>query len=79
SIGNFAFSGCSGLTSVYYNGTADDWAKISIQSFNNESLTGATRYYYSEIEPALNDGGTAYNGNYWHYDSDGNIVVWIKE
>ena len=77
SIGAQAFDGCSSLTRVYYNGTAVDWAKISISS-NNDKLTSVTHYYYSETEPELNEQGTAYNGNYWHYVND-EIVIWTKE
>ena len=79
SIGNSAFYNCSGLTSVYYKGTAADWAKISIDSYNNGNLTNATRYYYSEAEPPTNSDGTAYDGNYWHYDESGKVVVWKKK
>ena len=63
-----AFYGCSSLTNVYYKGTASDWSGISIGSYNT-NLTSATRYYYSETEPAT-------TGNYWHYDENGNIAVW---
>ncbi|MBR3864012.1 MAG: leucine-rich repeat domain-containing protein [Clostridia bacterium] len=59
SIGEGAFYGCSSLTSVYYKGSASEWYNISIDS-SNSSLTIATRYYYSESEPAE-------EGNYWHY------------
>lgn len=76
SIGEMAFNNCFALTTVYYQGTAEQWAKISIAD-NNSYLTDATRYYYSATEPALHSSGTAYDGNYWHYDNDGNIVVWI--
>ena len=75
SIESSAFSGCSGLTSVYYEGTYEEWNKISISSYNTD-LTDATRYYYSESEPALNADGTAYDGNYWHYNENGEITVW---
>ena len=76
SIGNFAFDGCSSLVDVYYTGTAEDWSNISIGSYNTR-LTSATRYYYSETEPALNQEGTAYDGNYWHYDTDGiTPIIW---
>ncbi len=44
-IDNFAFSGCSSLTNVYYNGTEEQWKKISIGS--NEELTSATIHYNS--------------------------------
>ena len=76
-IGEYAFYGCSSLTSVYYKGTVADWNNITIDSYNSP-LTSATRYYYSETEPKLNEQGTAYNDNYWHY-VNGEIVIWTKE
>ena len=78
SIGDYAFFGCTGLTSVYYAGTKEKWGAIKIASWNS-ALTSATRYYYSETEPALNSDGTGYAGNYWHYDTDGNVAIWKKE
>ena len=78
SIGDDAFSSCNGLKTVFYKGTAEQWYQISIGY--NSPLTGATRYYYSETEPSLNAEGTAYNGNYWHYDSNGKTpLIWKKE
>ena len=68
SIGEHAFYYCSSLTSVYYQGTAEEWAEISI-GYSNDKLKSATRYYYSETQPTE-------TGNYWHYDKDGNVVVW---
>ena len=66
SIGDGAFFEC-GLEMVFYGGASkEDWAAISIGGFNTY-LTSATRYYYSENEPPLNEDGTAYDGNYWHY------------
>ena len=76
SIGSWAFYNCSSLTNVYYKGTAEEWSVITINSYNTP-LTNATRYYYSETAPALNADGTAYDGNYWHYDENGEIVVWV--
>ena len=79
SIGNYAFNKCSSLKTVLYKGTAEQWKEISI-GYNNSNLTNAARYYYSETEPALNSDGTAYDGNYWHYDTDGvTPVIWKKE
>ncbi len=78
SIGSSAFSGCSGLKTVFYKGTAEQWEQISIDYSSFDY--GATLYYYSETEPSLNADGTAYNGNYWHYDSDGKTpLIWKKE
>ena len=68
-IGDDAFFWCSNLKTVYYVGTAKDWANISIDSYNNSNLTNATRYYYSEAEPTE-------SGRFWHYDENGDIAVW---
>ena len=79
SIGSYAFDDCSSLKTVFYKGTAEQWKEISIRN-GNTNLTNATRYYYSETEPALSSDGTAYDGNYWHYDTDGKTpVIWKKE
>ena len=68
SIGEEAFISCRGLTSVYYKGTMQEWENIRIGS-DNDDLTSATRYYYSETPPTA-------DGNYWHYDEKGEISVW---
>ena len=79
SIGRHVFSGCYYLKTVYYKGTAEQWDKISIDSYN-DTLTGVTRYYYSETTPEQNSDGTDYNGNYWHYDTDGvTPFIWKKK
>ena len=77
-ICNAAFYYCNSLSTVYYGGTAEEWADISIDSTGNDKLTSATVYYYSETEPALNEDETAYDGNYWHF-VEGEIVIWVKE
>lgn len=77
-IDSQAFDNCS-VKKVFYKGTAEQWAQIGIWSYNT-NLTSATRYYYSDAEPDLTADGTAYNGNYWHYDTDGTtIIIWKKE
>lgn len=67
SIGDYVFYKCEGLDYVYYEGTSDDWENISIAT-DNEDLTNATIYYYSETQPTI-------DGNFWHY-VDGAVVVW---
>ena len=69
-MGDMVFANCSSHLEIYYKGTAEDWADIDIPlGFGNSNLTNATKYYYSEEEPAT-------EGNYWHYDENGNVVVW---
>ena len=71
-IGDYAFLNCINLESVYYKGTSEEWASIGIGT-NNDSITNATVYYYSEVEPVE-------EGNYWHYDTDDMTpVIWTKE
>jgi len=68
-IGDMAFEYCYSITAIYYKGTEEDWNKIVIGYLYDSNFTRATRYYYSETEPTT-------SGNYWHYDENGEIVVW---
>lgn len=36
-------------------------------------------YWYSEEEPALNEERTAYDGNFWKYNENGEVIIWKKE
>ncbi|MBO5214814.1 MAG: leucine-rich repeat domain-containing protein [Clostridia bacterium] len=67
-IGDFAFDLSDRLSKIFYMGSASDWTNINIGEFN-DSLLFATRYYYSENEPTT-------DGNYWHYDENGEIEIW---
>ncbi|MGN1099073.1 MAG: leucine-rich repeat protein [Christensenellales bacterium] len=72
-IAQDAFKACDALRYAFYDGTAENWGKITLNT------TVPNVYYYSETEPALNSEGTAYDGNYWHYDTDGiTPVAWVK-
>ena len=64
SIGSSAFGWCTYLY-VYYEGTADDWDKISIAGYNDEL---DDIYFYSE--------SPTYSDDCWHYDENGNIAFW---
>ncbi len=44
-IGYRAFYGCTSLTNVYYTGTEEEWANVSINSSGNSYLTNATINY----------------------------------
>ena len=63
-----AFYGCTALSAVYYMGNANDWSGITVAA-HNDLLTAATIYYYSEFKPIE-------EGNFWHYDDNGEIVKW---
>jgi hypothetical protein len=62
------FSYCDSLTNVYYTGSEEEWSKITIGGYNDR-LIDTIRYYYSETEPDA-------EGNFWHYDDSGKIVIW---
>ena len=44
-IGSMAFGDCTSLTDIYYDGTKEDWSKISIISNNSDALLNATIHY----------------------------------
>ena len=54
SIRGSAFSGCTSLENVYYNGTIDDWCKISFSSYDSNPM------YYAEHIYMLNDNNEYY-------------------
>lgn len=43
-IGGAAFSSCDGLTDVYYGGTEEDWAAITIGAYNQDLLNATIHY-----------------------------------
>ena len=51
-IGANAFSNCSSLTNVYYDGTIDDWIEISFAGNTSNPMTYAKNFFI------LNDSGT---------------------
>ena len=76
SIGNYALSAVA-IKNVFYLGNKSQWEQIEMGLFNVDLTSNC--YYYSETEPMLNSDGTAYNGNYWHYDTDGiTPKIWNK-
>ena len=63
-----AFYLAESLESVYFTGTAEEWAALNNKD-KTEHLSAAAIYFYSEAEPAE-------EGNYWCYGENGEIVVW---
>ena len=56
---------------------AENWNEMVFLLMPNRTKTCPV-YWYSEDEPALNGDGTAYDGNYWHYGENGEIIVWTR-
>jgi len=50
-IGYGAFSGCDGLTDVYFEGTEEEWNKITIEA-NNQDLLNAT-IHFNYVSPEM--------------------------
>ncbi len=59
----------SSSVNVFYEGTQEQFEKIAVVGATTWSVTGATVYFYTETQPTT-------EGNYWHYDADGNPVKW---
>lgn len=68
-VGVDAFAGCGSLEAVYFAGTEEEWNEIGFDSGNTD-LKVATIYFYSSLQPSGS------NNNYWHYDENGEIVIW---
>ena len=49
SFGYQAFYGCSNLKNVYYTGTEEQWANISIASYNTPLTSATIHYNYSGV------------------------------
>lgn len=49
-IGNSAFTDCTSLTDVYYSGTEEDWAKISIYNGNDLLINATIHFNYGKTE-----------------------------
>ena len=64
-----AYNQC-GINAIYYLGSQDIFNAIKIMNLN-DVFTLSTIYYFSKSTPPLTTDGTAYDGNYWHYDTDG--------
>ncbi len=71
-IGRGAFEDCAELNAVYYEGTAEQWSAIEV---NDAVINETTVYFYSETNPYQGD-TPATEGNFWHYDINGNPEIW---
>ena len=71
SVGANVFSGAVALKAVYYSGTAESWAYVSVGA---GFVADDYLYFYSDERPSAAPVGTQYN--YWHYDDNGNVEIW---
>ena len=65
-----AFYGITETINIYYEGTIEEFNSITVGS-GNDAWNNANVYFYSEEDPG--DGGSY---TYFHYDTDGKIVLW---
>ena len=68
-INTYAFYSAYYLKEFYYCGTAEDLEKVSCVSGDSPVKFSEKLFLYSESEPQS-------EGNFWHYDEDGNPVKW---
>lgn len=78
-IGSFAFSRCSSLAEIFYEGTEAMWNEIelNISVNSNEYFSKATKYFYSEATPSEKQWNES--SNWWHYGDNDEILIWTKE
>ena len=60
-----AFGHCENLQTIFYSKTQENYLKITIETFDNQSFLNATTYFH------LAEGQKVENGNYWYYDENG--------
>lgn len=68
SFGSNIFNGCSNLDRLYYTGTSEEWAEITING-NNVYPLSVTPYFYSSTQPTV-------AGNYWYYNASNAKRIW---
>ncbi len=51
-IGSFAFYACNNITDIYYAGTKEQWASISIDSYNSPLTASSTTIHYNSPMPS---------------------------
>ena len=68
SFGYNVFEGCTNLKRLYYTGSPEDWALITIDETNSFPLDD-TPYFYSASKPSA-------SGDYWYYNDSGEKRVW---
>ncbi len=66
-IGENAFSKCGAIKSLYYEGTAKDFSKIT--GITPSGLSYKTCYFYTEDFPTS-------AGYYWYWSEEGSPIVW---
>jgi hypothetical protein len=68
SVEPIAFHGCTALKDLYYIGSSELFSLIELGE-NNLPFNNAKLHLYSENKP---EG----EGSFWHYDEDGEPVIW---
>ena len=64
-----AFGGCESLKTIYYNGSAEDWARIINNSLDELMELNVEIYFYSSEKPIE-------EGKYWYSNEYGIPVKW---
>lgn len=78
-IDNYAYHNCPSLSDVYYEGSAVDWSKITINK-NNDDLINAKIHYNSSIKKDLdNISETAMINEYGSYLEDNASITTLRQ
>lgn len=73
-IGMSAFTGCSSLENVYYEGTSENWSKIIIE-YNNYNLSGCPILYECNSENSYYGKGDCGLNSTWMLYNNGELVI----
>lgn len=72
-IAEYAFMGCGRLSAVLFNGTANEWFRVDVDSTNNTVLTMTARLYFYTDSLTNPSTGSVY---YWHYVNGVPSITW---
>ena len=71
-VGQSAFYNCNSITDIYYTGTLEDWAGVTIAS-GNDILSSCTIHFAGE-EDTVN-GGICGESLYWKLKNTGELII----
>ena len=65
---------------MLYEGSEEEWRNVETSEDLDIRLEAfgeyLSLYFYSEAEPDKAEDGSSYVGKYWHYDENGDPVIW---
>ncbi len=72
----FAHAFAQPLETFFYEGDKETWATLNDGSGGGSAYRNAAVYFFSDGTPS--DEQWEQSPNWWHYDTDGSVIIWFK-